>query len=137
MVLHYHHQSNKRAEAEKLTKYMILKFAPLRSNLNKTATLNRHWRSKFSYKKLLKILHKAKIKSNRKQFANHRRRGVNSAGPKGGGEGGKGHMPPPPPPPPPRSHHKAYLAARKKLFFDLMTPKASCKKNGTSASCSF
>ena len=39
-----------------------------------------------------------------------------SAGPKGGQ---KGHMPP-------RSDHKAYLAPRKKkLIFDLMTPKSS------------
>ena len=40
---------------------------------------------------------------------------ITSAGPKGGQ---KGHMPP-------RSDHKAYLAPRKKLIFDLMTPKSS------------
>ena len=37
-------------------------------------------------------------------------RSSNSAGPKGGGGGQKGHMPP-------RSDHKAYLAPRKKIDY--------------------
>ena len=51
---------------------------------------------------------------------------------RGGGQ--KGYVPPLPPPP--KSDHKAYLAPRKKLTIDLMTPKGHAK-NGTSASCSF